>query len=980
MSSKLSSVLVQAGVVPVRKVEEAIQRQVIYGGSLGTNLLEMGAVDEETLRIQLGRATGLPPADYRWIRQPNPEALKVFPRKLSERYRMLPVAAQGNLLQVMVPESLERSVIEELSFMLGLEIRPYVMPEIRYMEALDVYFGFPLRPRYRNLLRKLDSGQAPAGAELRSYTEEQRIEQLERKQRGSGPATGVVQGLSPKVPLELVAVAAGVPEAALASTLGTPARVSPKAEAELRAAPVAAGVAAQPPGAAAAAAQPPGAAGAVASPPGQMMSDLFDAARTPVEPLLAGHGAPAPGGPASGPSLAAAPLPPATEPPPASAQVPPQVLHTSSTVLQPVTMTLAEASTLLDQQEQRDGLLAVAFSYLSGWLENIYSFIVKGDGIRAYLGLGAGIDRFEPLTEKTQELPASSLMGGVCRSRHHYLGPIDHCELAVSFYADLGREVPLEGLLLPVVLRERTVLLLLADNASRPIEPAALPETLVLVQRLAHGLERLIIQQKRQARSTMAESGKGNGVETERPVLAEAADPAAQRKLPVAPLGSPAPTSTPLLSPPPASASLPSPLPASASPALPGPGSAPPAASRGAEEPGAEPARPAGDTSLAEETPTEPVLPASPALAGPGALQPDVEGASATPPEVPRLVDRVTTPLVELAAPTDDGGAGTPVALPAAPIIELTRVVRRTAGEADPGQAEQPAAAEDPEQSLEQRTITELVAMLAVEDSRARAMAALRSLGIGSLEQLMRAFPGPVTVERDSLLPGRYPPVEDHGPLLALLVELGAAALPHLRKELESATIANRFYATLLVGRSGDKALLGVLAERLYDPVGLVRQAAREALTPFLRQEGFAAIRTRIASDILLGEGERVRQAAEAAAWFRSTEAVEPLIMLLKHRDPQQRDAALAALRKITLQDFGTSIRAWKRWLQKNEHRDRIEWLIESLVHEDAELREQAAQELHRTTGQRIRFDPTGPRREWKRAQNEWLAWYHNGE
>ena len=79
MSSKLSSVLVQQGVVPVRKVEEAIQRQVIYGGSLGTNLLEMGALDEAQLLSALSLATGLPPAYL-----PRPEerpAPKVGPRE-----------------------------------------------------------------------------------------------------------------------------------------------------------------------------------------------------------------------------------------------------------------------------------------------------------------------------------------------------------------------------------------------------------------------------------------------------------------------------------------------------------------------------------------------------------------------------------------------------------------------------------------------------------------------------------------------------------------------------------------------------------------------------------------------------------------------------------------------------------------------------------------------------------------------------------
>ena len=44
MPSRLSSLLVRDGLVGVKRMEKAFQRQVIYGGSLGTNLLEMNAI------------------------------------------------------------------------------------------------------------------------------------------------------------------------------------------------------------------------------------------------------------------------------------------------------------------------------------------------------------------------------------------------------------------------------------------------------------------------------------------------------------------------------------------------------------------------------------------------------------------------------------------------------------------------------------------------------------------------------------------------------------------------------------------------------------------------------------------------------------------------------------------------------------------------------------------------------------------------
>src|ERR1041384_5792122 len=62
MPSRLSSLLVRDGLVGVKRMEKAFQRQVIYGGSLDTILLEMGLVPEERLTQYLALASGLPPA------------------------------------------------------------------------------------------------------------------------------------------------------------------------------------------------------------------------------------------------------------------------------------------------------------------------------------------------------------------------------------------------------------------------------------------------------------------------------------------------------------------------------------------------------------------------------------------------------------------------------------------------------------------------------------------------------------------------------------------------------------------------------------------------------------------------------------------------------------------------------------------------------------------------------------------------------
>src|SRR2546430_15499791 len=66
-TSALASLLAGSGALTRERVAEAQRRRVVYGGTLDTILLEMGAIDEPTLAPYLAEACRLP--------APLPEAL-----------------------------------------------------------------------------------------------------------------------------------------------------------------------------------------------------------------------------------------------------------------------------------------------------------------------------------------------------------------------------------------------------------------------------------------------------------------------------------------------------------------------------------------------------------------------------------------------------------------------------------------------------------------------------------------------------------------------------------------------------------------------------------------------------------------------------------------------------------------------------------------------------------------------------------------
>src|SRR5690349_2241583 len=162
MPSRLSSLLVRDGLVGVKRMEKAFQRQVIYGGSLDTILLEMALVPEERLTQYLALASGLPPAARDEGTAPDPAALGMVSRELAEQYRAVPVAFEGDAVRILVCAPLELSELEDLADLLDRPLQPLITPEYRWNLVFAAAYGLDAPARFTTLARSLDvDSEAP---------------------------------------------------------------------------------------------------------------------------------------------------------------------------------------------------------------------------------------------------------------------------------------------------------------------------------------------------------------------------------------------------------------------------------------------------------------------------------------------------------------------------------------------------------------------------------------------------------------------------------------------------------------------------------------------------------------------------------------------------------------------------------------------------------------------------------------------------
>ena len=100
MALKLGELLLSEKMITEDQLDEALKIQMIYGIRLGSSLVEMGYIDEETLAHLLGKKLGVPWRGRKELAALSRELIIKFPRHLVEAYHVVPLRLDGNRLSL----------------------------------------------------------------------------------------------------------------------------------------------------------------------------------------------------------------------------------------------------------------------------------------------------------------------------------------------------------------------------------------------------------------------------------------------------------------------------------------------------------------------------------------------------------------------------------------------------------------------------------------------------------------------------------------------------------------------------------------------------------------------------------------------------------------------------------------------------------------------------------------------------------------
>jgi len=180
MAIRLGELLIKENLLTQAQLEEALQAQVIFGGTLGTILIEMGLISENVLAEVLAKLLNIPCLKPNQLENIPDHVINIISTELAEKHKVVPVSVNGKKLTLAMESPHDLKSIDEISFRTGYIIQPILALEVRLIFALENYYGVKRTMRYiappKHVRDELDNApvfHTPEGPIVAAETDEE---------------------------------------------------------------------------------------------------------------------------------------------------------------------------------------------------------------------------------------------------------------------------------------------------------------------------------------------------------------------------------------------------------------------------------------------------------------------------------------------------------------------------------------------------------------------------------------------------------------------------------------------------------------------------------------------------------------------------------------------------------------------------------------------------------------------------------------
>ncbi len=138
-TSLLGQLLLKAKLITEDQLNEAVRIQKLEGKRLGSVLLRLGYINEESLITFLSRQYNAPAVNLS-DHKIDTSLLKLVPYESAKKYQLIPLSKDGASLRIAVVDPSNNFAIDEVRFLTGMKISVHVAAESAIMEAIEKYY------------------------------------------------------------------------------------------------------------------------------------------------------------------------------------------------------------------------------------------------------------------------------------------------------------------------------------------------------------------------------------------------------------------------------------------------------------------------------------------------------------------------------------------------------------------------------------------------------------------------------------------------------------------------------------------------------------------------------------------------------------------------------------------------------------------------------------------------------------------------
>jgi type IV pilus assembly protein PilB len=137
---RVGEMLLEAGIINDLQQTAALGEQKRWGGKFGSILISMGFATEESVASVLEKQYKQKCISLK-DRQIPSSVLSMVKPEVARRYGIIPLEFNKRTLTIATSEPNNLALLDDLSFMLGVNIKPQLAVEYEIKQAIDRYYG-----------------------------------------------------------------------------------------------------------------------------------------------------------------------------------------------------------------------------------------------------------------------------------------------------------------------------------------------------------------------------------------------------------------------------------------------------------------------------------------------------------------------------------------------------------------------------------------------------------------------------------------------------------------------------------------------------------------------------------------------------------------------------------------------------------------------------------------------------------------------